>query len=137
MLVMNSGPDIELDEAVLFPFDKWTTPLRYRLRYGLVGAANPYRMHEKVLFSGGPEDPDGLGMHYYGTVLRVGDELRMWYGGKGDDSGQKGTRMCYAVSTDGINWESRILDWWSSMVAVPTTYCASTVSTPSAWSPSS
>ena len=105
MLVMNSGPDIELDDAVLFPFDKWTMPLRYRLRYGLVGAANPYRMHEKVLFSGGPEDPDGLGMHYYGTVLRVDDELRMWYGGEGDDSGQKGTRMCYAVSTDGINWE--------------------------------
>tara|TARA_Y100001960_G_scaffold222629_1_gene232895 strand:- start:305 stop:469 length:165 start_codon:yes stop_codon:yes gene_type:complete len=47
MLVRNGGPDIELNEAVLFPFDKWSMPLRYRLRYGLIGAANPYKMHEK------------------------------------------------------------------------------------------
>ena len=105
MLVKNGGPEMDLDEAVLFPFDKWSMPLRYRLRYGLVGAANPYRPHEKVLLGGGPDEPDGLGMHYYGTVIRVEDELRMWYGGLGVDGGTKGTRLCYARSTDGINWE--------------------------------
>ncbi len=105
MLVKNGGPDVPLDEAVLFPFDKWSMPLRYRLKHGLVSATNPYRPHERVLLSGDPQDPDGLGMHYYGTVIRIGDELRMWYGGDGDDGTVKGTRMCYAVSTDGINWE--------------------------------
>ncbi len=81
-------------------------PFRYRLKYGLVAADNPYRPHEKVLLKGEqPQAPDGLGMHYYGTVIRVGDELRMWYGVIGDDCHTKGTRMCYAVSTDGIHWE--------------------------------
>ena len=105
MIVKNSGPDISLDEAVLFPFDKWSMPMRYRLRYGMVTATNPYKLHGKVLLSGDRQSPDGLGMHYYGTVIRVGDELRMWYGGMGEDNGQRGMRMCYAVSTDGINWE--------------------------------
>ena len=105
MIVKNGGPDINLDEAVLFPFDKWSMPFRYRVRYGLVSATNPYKPHEKILHSGDPKSPDGLGTHYYGTVIRVGDELRMWYGGIGEDNGKKGYRMCYAVSTDGINWE--------------------------------
>ena len=105
MIVKNGGPDTELEEAVLFPFDKWSMPLRYRLLYGLVSAANPYRQHERVLLSGGPDDPDGIAMHYYGTVIRVGEELRMWYAGLGDDGGNQGRRMCYAVSTDGINWD--------------------------------
>ena len=105
MRVLNGGPSLHIDEAVLFPFDDHSMPLRYRLHIGLVPATNPYKPHEKVLEQGGPEDPDGLGVHYYGTVIRVGDELRMWYGGVGDGGGKVGTRMCYAVSKDGINWE--------------------------------
>ena len=93
MIIKNSGPDISLDEAVLFPFDKWSMPMRYRLRYGMVTATNPYKLHGKVLLSGDRQSPDGLGMHYYGTVIRVGDELRMWYGGMGEDNGQRGMRM--------------------------------------------
>jgi hypothetical protein len=37
MIVNNGGPDIKLDEAVLFPFDKWSMPFRYRVKYGLIG----------------------------------------------------------------------------------------------------
>ena len=106
MLVKNGGPDMDLNEAVLFPFDKWSMPFRYRVRYGLVSATNPYKPHEKILHSGDSKSPDGLGTHYYGTVIRVGDELRMWYLGHGDENGEPSpAHVCYATSTDGINWE--------------------------------
>ena len=105
MKVLNGGPALDIDEAVLFPFDEYSVPLRYRLQVGLVPANNPYKPHPKVLEQGGAQDPDGLGLHYYGTVIRVEDELRMWYGGMGDDGDERGMRLCYAVSKDGINWE--------------------------------
>ena len=57
----------------------------------------------KVLGRGKPGTPDSYHIDFYGTVKRVGDELRMWYPaspGKG-----VGHRVCYAVSKDGINWE--------------------------------
>jgi len=105
MRVLNGGPGIQIDEAVLFPFDESSVPLRYRLQTGLVPAMNPYKPHERVLKQGGPKDPDGLGVHYYGSVIKVGDTLKMWYGGNGDDGGKVGTRMCYAESKDGIHWD--------------------------------
>ena len=106
MKIFNGGPPgLDLDEIVLFPFDEYSMPLRYRLQVGIVAANNPYKPHQRVLEKGGPQDPDGLGLHYYGTVIRVGDELRMWYGGLGETDGERGTRLCYARSKDGINWE--------------------------------
>ena len=105
MIVDNGGPNVQVDEAVLFPFDDRSIPFRYRLEVGLVAQTNPYKPHQIVLGKGGPEDPDGLNIQFYGTVIRVGNELRMWYIGKGDDSGKIGGRICYAVSKDGVNWE--------------------------------
>ena len=105
MRVLNGGPGVHINEAVLFPFDESSVPLRYRLRIGLVPALNPYKAHERVLEQGNIKDPDGLGMHYYGSVVRVGDTLRMWYGGYGKDNGEDGLRMCYAESKDGIHWD--------------------------------
>ena len=110
MRVLNGGPGIPIDEAVLFPFDESSVPLRYRLQTGLVPAVNPYKPHERVLEQGDPQDPDGLGVHYYGSVIRVGDTLRMWYGGNGDDGGKVGMRMCYAESKDGIHWDKPRLE---------------------------
>ena len=106
MIIENGGPLTDLDEAVLFPFDSRTIPLRYLLQPGLVPATNPYKPHPKVLEPGGPEAPDHVDIKFYGTVIRIGDELRMWYIGKGEENGEKrGPHICYALSKDGINWE--------------------------------
>jgi hypothetical protein len=95
------GPPSDLREVVLFPFDDVTVPLRYRLQVGLVPSSNPYMPHRRVLEKGPPGTPDGRNLSFYGTVLRVGDELRMWYLG----SPEPGVwRACYAVSKDGIAW---------------------------------
>lgn len=41
------------------------------------------------------------GPYLYGTVLRDGDLLRMWYHCIGD----RGYRNCYATSIDGLSWQ--------------------------------
>jgi hypothetical protein len=105
MIVENGGPAVDLKEAVLFPFDARSIQLRYLLQPGLIPATNPYSPHNHVLDRGGPEAPDHLDLKFYGTVIRIGDELRMWYIGQGDDGGEIGKRICYAVSQDGISWE--------------------------------
>ena len=109
MIVENGGPHVQVDEAVLFPFDDHSVPLRYGLQIGLVPATNPYNPHSIVLEKGEPGTPDHLNIKFYGTVIRVGDELRMWYIGRGDDEGEVGSRICYGVSKDGINWEKPAL----------------------------
>ena len=61
----------------------------------------------KVLEKGKPGEPDGYGpgiFLYGGTVIRIGDEFRMWYIGFGEEEGVVGGRICYAVSKDGVNW---------------------------------
>ncbi|MBM4401549.1 MAG: hypothetical protein FJ045_06330, partial [Crenarchaeota archaeon] len=40
-------------------------------------------------------------------MIRIGDELRMWYLGVGDRDDKY--RLCYAVSRDGVNWEKPAL----------------------------
>ena len=100
------GPPSGLREVVLFPFDDFTVPLRYRLQVGLVSASNPYMPHRRVLEKGQTGTPDGHSLSFYGSVTRVGDELRMWYLG----SSERGVwRVCYAVSKDGIQWEKPAL----------------------------
>ena len=106
MILENGGPPLDLEEAVLFPFDSRSVPLRYRLQPGLVTSTNPYKPHPRVLEPGGPEAPDHLDIKFYGTVIRIGDELRMWYIGVGEEEGEKqGRHICYAVSQDGLHWE--------------------------------
>lgn len=105
MRVINGGPNVQVEEAVLFPFDDHSMPFRYRLQIGLVPGTNPYKPHEKVLQMGPPGTPDHLNISFYGTVVRVGDEFRMWYLALGEDNGVFGSRMAYAVSCDGLNWE--------------------------------
>lgn len=105
MIVHNTGPLVPINEAVLFPFDDFSLPFRYLLRPGLVNGTNVYHPHVKVVERGPAGAPDSKNINYYGTVIRIGDELRMWY--IGNDG--TGPRMCYAVSTDGIHWEKPVL----------------------------
>ena len=102
------GPAPPVDELVLFPFDDFSIPLRYRLRVGLVSATNPYMLNTRiVLEKGKPGTPDGYHLLFYGSVKRIGDELRMWYVGISEKDAKP--RVCYAVSKDGIKWEKPAL----------------------------
>ena len=102
------GPAPAIEELVLFPFDDFSIPLRYRLRVGLVSATNPYMLNTRiVLEKGKPGTPDSYHIDFYGSVKRVGDELRMWYPASSGKDG--GHRVCYAVSKDGIKWEKPAL----------------------------
>ena len=106
MIVLNGGPRIEISEAVLFPYDDRTIPFRYRLQIGLVEGVNPYKGHRVAMERGGPGTPDSRVVKYYGAVCQVEDELRLWYLGHGDIDGEPTpAQVCYAVSTDGVNWE--------------------------------
>ena len=64
-------------KIVLFPFDNYSIPFRHGLQLELVKASrydgNP------VLKLGQPEAPDGQTISYYGTVIPVDGELRIWY----------------------------------------------------------
>jgi hypothetical protein len=51
---------------------------------------------------------EGWGPYQYGTVLRDGGKLKMWYSCIGGDSGFS----CYAESSDGINWQKPNLGIW-------------------------
>ena len=107
MIVQNGSPAVELSEAVLFPYDDRTIPFRYRLKIGLVEGMNPYKGHRVALERGGPGTHDSEMIKYYGTVCQVEGEFRLWYLGQGLDEGDEKPqfRVCYAMSTDGVNWE--------------------------------
>ena len=77
-------------------------PFRYMLRIGMIPGANPYKLHTVVLESGDPDGPDGSGVNFVGTVIRIDNEYKMWYGGVAADGG---VRSCYAVSKNGIDWD--------------------------------
>mgnify|MGYP001069729514 CR=1 FL=1 len=123
MIVENGGPPLDLDEAVLFPYDNSSVPLRYLLQPGLVPSTNPYKPHPKVLEAGGPEAPDHLDVKFYGTVIRIGDELHMWYIGKGEENGKKRVRTSATPSArmESIG-RSPSWGWWSSMETPATTW---------------
>ena len=85
--------------VTLFPFDDSSIPLTYCLQLGLVQG------HRQgiVIRPGEAGKPDCRRVRYYGTVIRIDEEFRMWYRGLGDQDAKY--RVCYAVSKDGIHWE--------------------------------
>jgi len=95
-------------ERVLFAFDDHSIPWQHNLKLTLVAAekhpANP------VLRRGPPGAPDHGHAVLYGSVIKDGDRFRMWYLGmfeteiKGGQAPGYWRPMCYAESTDGINW---------------------------------
>ena len=106
--VHNGVPNPYVREAVLFPFDDRSIPFSAGLQLNLVsgksGAANPI-----VLSGGKPGEPDDATVRFYGSVVQIGDELRMWYQSRGSLDPDGGPdfqfRTCYAVSRDGVRWE--------------------------------
>ncbi len=90
-----------VSEATLFPFDSGAIPWRHGVQLALVRAE---RDDTPALTLGAPGSPDSGRISYYGTVLRVGDELRMWYLGHPAEDLNR-IRLCYAVSVDGRHWE--------------------------------
>ena len=85
--------------TTLFPFDDSGIPLTYGLQLGLVQGHR-----EGILIRPSePGKPDCVRVRYYGTVICIDGEFRMWYMGHGDQDEKY--RVCYAVSQDGIVWE--------------------------------
>ena len=101
--VSNGVPNATVDEAVLFPFDNHTIPFSTGLRLQLLPGKTPYNIPPIVLRNGAPGEPDDETVCFYGTVIEMDGELRMWYQSKGSLDG--GRRLSYAVSEDGVHWE--------------------------------
>ncbi len=105
---ISCGP---IKEAIFFPFDSFSIPLATGLQLRLVSGkkypSNP------VVRMGKVGAPDSKSVSYYGTVICIDGEYRMWY--QGNDTSIPGWpgwgpgRVCYAVSKDGIHWEKRKL----------------------------
>jgi hypothetical protein len=115
VVALNGGLERSLEEVVLFPYDNYSIPLIYGLELGLI----PGEKHKEnpIIRMGKPGKPDSKAVAYYGTVIKVGDQLRMWYIGApevydtraGGWPGWGLGRVCYAVSKDGIQWEKPAL----------------------------
>src|SRR5690242_7487506 len=95
-------------EAVLFPFDDYSIPLRKGLELQLL-PSHPTRVsYNPVLACGKNGSPDSRMLAYYGTVLEIDHHFGMWYIGNGDLD-EKETNwtninphhILYAVSQDG------------------------------------
>lgn len=96
-------------EAVYFSFDDESIPWRDNLKLTLQRpkkyAGNP------VLEAGPPGSVDHNGALLYGTVIKEGDKLRMWYiAWPQPDSRYPETKpphrpVAYAESRDGIHWD--------------------------------
>ena len=107
-----SDPRDSPGETVLFPFDDYGIPFSKGLLLTLVAGrktagdngtgADPEHPNRPILLPSEPGAPDYPRLYYYGTVLRIGGEFRMWYTGM-DKEGHR--YVCYAVSKDGIAWE--------------------------------
>jgi len=95
-------------ERVFFAFDDHSIPWQHNLKVTLVSAqkhpGNP------VLRRGPAGSPDHGHAILYGTVIHDGDRFRMWYLAMHEPETKDGQApgywrpMCYAESTDGVNW---------------------------------
>ena len=98
--------DNSLKEAVLFPFDNVNIPFSNALKLELVAGKKPGQTNPIVLGRGQPGDPDDNSVRYYGTVIQIDETLHMWYQSLSTlDPNPRGRRLCYATSTNGVNWE--------------------------------
>ncbi len=107
----NYGVTVRDKEVVLFPFDHDAIPFRSGLQLSLV-SGHKYKGNP-VVRRGEAGSPDSIAAAFYGTVIRIGNQLRMWYLGAGGQENAPGFswlrgvrwRICYATSTDGIHWQ--------------------------------
>lgn len=107
--VRNSVPNPVVEEAVLFPFDSYSCPFSAGLRLHLIPGKTPGSANPIVVAAGEPGAPDDFCTRFYGTVIPIDGELRMWYLARStrDADGRNGgqLRCCHATSTDGVHWE--------------------------------
>ncbi len=95
-------------ERVLFAFDDHSIPWQHNLKTTLVQATK--HPGNPVLRRGPEGTPDHGHAALYGTVVKVGDKFRMWYLAMSQSEFKKGQApdywrpMCYAESTDGVQW---------------------------------
>ena len=102
MIIKSNPGHVDTERIVLFPFDDHGLPFRQGVRLHLVGFKTPVDRTRIVVPLGPPGAPDSKRVIYYGTVLRVGGELWMWYLGQGDDDHWH-QRVCLATSRDGYH----------------------------------
>lgn len=88
---------VPVKETVLFPFDDQAIPFNKGVLLTLV----PGTKSQPVLTPGKPGAPDDRRVYFAGTVIKVGDEYRMWYAGFDQARNRQG---CYATSKDGLVW---------------------------------
>jgi len=106
-VTVHAGSVSSVPEAVFFSFDLDTIPFRRNLELTLV----PAHKHPEPVLRRGPKGAfDELRAEYYGSVLRIGGKLRMWYCGYGFEDPANRTyggvtaHIGYAESTDGVHW---------------------------------
>lgn len=97
----------EQRELVFFPFDDHGIPFNKSLLLTLVPGdrspkGDPKHPGKPVVGLGPKGSPDERRVYFPGTVIKIGDEYRMWYSGYDREAKRC---LCYAVSKDGINWE--------------------------------
>lgn len=104
MRALADAGQVDSERIVLFAFDDHALPFRHGVRLHLESYRTPVDRTRIVVAPGPPGAPDCKRVIYYGTVLRVGGELWMWYLGQGDDD-RWHQRVCLATSRDGYHWE--------------------------------
>jgi hypothetical protein len=106
ILAISAQAQTGKEPITVFSFDDGTIPFKENLFLTMVKATkypgNP------VLPHGAPGTPDAHRAQFYGTVIHVGDEYRMWYAADSAasevDSHATTFRPAYAQSADGIHW---------------------------------
>ncbi len=105
MIIHNGGPQQQLSELVLFPFDDHSIPFQNGVELHLIGHNTPCGRTKIVLGLGEEGAPDDSHVVYYGTVHQVGNEFYMWYLGQNRQEAGWFERVCFAKSKDGYHWE--------------------------------
>ena len=108
-IAVQSAPSDAVPRATLFAFDDHSIPFWQNL-YLTMRAAEKHPANP-VVRRGRDGEPDSYGALFYGSVLRRGNTLRMWYIAYDEESLRMlekrsiyGWRAAYAESTDGIHW---------------------------------
>lgn len=95
-----------LDSAVLFGFDDRAFPFVHGARVHLAAG-----QRAQLVVRPGPEGSHDEVILYYGTVIKIGDVLHLWYiGNYGPlqntvNYERVNCCICYATSRDGVTWE--------------------------------
>ena len=109
MIILNGGPNRNLREILLFPFDDGSLPFQRGVRLQLLARRSTSEEGTRIVLPMGAEGaPDCQGVSFYGAVCRVGEELYMWYLGQGPGE-RTNQKICFARSSDGYQWEKPAL----------------------------